>query len=150
MTLWPVPWSPLAATALSTVEGREFRKAVSDHFQKGGSLTSVLLVAAGLFGLVLLVWLLTHRQERAGRKLLRNDPHYLFARLLTGLRLPRAQRDVIESVARAAGPPQPAGLLLSEDLFDRAVTKWRKARAEDAGPNRMALLEAARRTLFPQ
>lgn len=124
------------------------QKAVSDRLM-GGSITAVLLILAGIVGAVLLVHLLSRRQERSSRTLLRNDPHLLFVRLIDKLKLPALQREALGDLAKAAQLGHPAVLLLSPDAFDRSVAQWEKSRPQEATGNQRAVIGAARARLFP-
>ncbi len=127
---------------------REFSKSISDHFQKGGSGTAILLVIAGIIAFVVIVYLITRRQERAANPALRNDPHLLFARLLERLRLPSVQRDALTVMSRDLRVAHPATLLISDRLFDEAAGKWIEQHPGPAFARRRDALTAARSALF--
>lgn len=119
------------AILLSQVQGlTEIQTAVRDHFQRGGSWITALLVLVGLALLTCLVYALTQRREEAHARIRSADPQRLFANLLGKLDLTPDQRHFLGTVAKALHLPQPAVILLSAALFDRYVEAYSSGRHE--------------------
>jgi len=129
----------------------EVQRATREHFQKGGSVVSVLLVMLGLaLGVILTYWL-SRQQQKVARNFRRNDPQKLFQDLMAKVELSEPQRRVLWSVANDLRLDHPAVLLISRTLFDRHVRTWKQQRpagnrAKNAGEENALLV--AQRALF--
>jgi hypothetical protein len=126
----------------------EFSSSISDHFQKGGSGTAVLLVILGIIAFVAIVYMITRRQERAQNPAMRNDPHLLFSRLLDRLRIPAAQKEALTVMTRDLRIAQPTTILISDRLFDDASGRWIEQHPGASSARRREAILAARSALF--
>ncbi|MFQ5463761.1 MAG: hypothetical protein ACE5E5_14185 [Phycisphaerae bacterium] len=129
----------------------EIQRATREHFQKGGSIVSVLSVIGGLVLGVGLAYWLSQQQQKVARNARRNDPQKLFQDLMAKVELSEPQRRVLGSVAHDLNLDQPAVLLISRALFDRHVHAWKQRRpagnrAKHAGEDNALLV--AQRALF--
>jgi len=126
----------------------EFYRAVREQFNKGGTLGSVLIVLAGLAGVVLLVYILNRLEQKSTTNTGPSDAQRLFRDVLARLGLNEAQRQLLEGVAKDLRLKNPTVLLLSERLFDQNVQEWagrQKGRAAD----REQVVSRMRSRLFP-
>lgn len=127
----------------------DVQRAVQEHFQRGGSTWTVLIILAILAGIILTTYLLTRRQERRTGATIANDPMGLYRDLLTDLNLTAPQRKLMERVAKDADLPHPAVILLSPKVFSR------HAESPPAGSDRtilradQQLIAQLKETLFP-
>jgi len=106
---------------LTLAQVNEVQRAVQEHFQRGGSTSTVLIILGILVGIILTTYLLTRRQERRTGVTITNDPMGLYRELLTDLNLTAPQRKLMERAAKEAGLPHPAVILLSPKAFSRHV-----------------------------
>ncbi len=129
----------------------EIQRATREHFQKGGSIVSVLLVMLGVaFGVILAYWL-SRQQQRLARNVRRNDPQKLFQELMAKIELSEPQCRALRRVSDDLGLDHPAVLLISRTLFDQHVQAWKQQRPtgnrpKNAGEDNALLV--AQRTLF--
>lgn len=100
------------------------QRAVRDHFQQGGSVTSVLLLLAVIIGVVMLVKFLTQRQWQSNRPAGTDPGRELFVSLLDDLELTQAQQRVMVAFAKEQRLKNPSVILLCPTLFDRYVGQW--------------------------
>ncbi len=139
----------MSATLLAPLaELTEIQRAVRDQFQKGGSLTALLLVMSGLAAVLLVAYYLTLRQRKAAVDTRHPDPQGLFNDLLNKLDLTPPQRRLLEGVARALRLGQPTVILLSPALFDRYLDQFRARQTGVSGRHQAASTpgESARST----
>jgi hypothetical protein len=129
----------------------EFSRAVREEFSKGATPLKTIFAALAIVALVVLVYMLRRSERPITAQGETNDPQRLFGDVLPKLGLNAQQRLVLETLARDLRLPHPTAILLSEVLFDRAVTQWHardgkrpadESRAHDA-------LQRARTRLFP-
>lgn len=124
----------------------DVQRAVQEHFQRGGSTWTVLIILSILAGAVLTAYLLTRRQERRSGAVVVNDPIELYRNLLTDLNLTKPQRKLMERAAKNANLPHPTVLLLSPTIFARHVESRSTRATPQTDPRLIAQL---RETLFP-
>jgi len=125
--------------------------AVRDRFQRGGSIASVVFAVVGLVAVLGAIYLFMCRRDKFGARGRLDDPQRLFRDLLHKLELPLEQRRLLEAVVRDLRVAHPTALLLSANLFDRYVDRWRsegRRRPADEGPELQQLVDSARRSLF--
>lgn len=144
----------------------ETQQAVRDQFQKGGSLTAVVLVMALLAAVVLVAYYLTMRQRSTVVDTRRALPTQLFTDLLAKLDLTQRQRRLLNAVATSLRLKDPAVILLCPAVFDRHVEEWQAncsitagelrhhtESTQPAGPSSAVqsdLIAETRTLLFPQ
>ncbi len=109
----------------STGRLTETQRAVSEHFQKGGSITAVLIVLSCLIAVILVVVLLTMRQRQADPNRVVNDPQRLYRDLLEKLGLAPTQQQFLQAIATDLDLPHPTVILLSSRLFDQRCGEWK-------------------------
>jgi hypothetical protein len=141
--------------AVTTQEDRfeQWRQAVQDQFQFGGTFTSAVLAILGLVLLVVITaWLSNRQRNRIDRGVESKDPLRLYENLVTRLELLPPQRTLLLHVAKDLNLTQPAVMLLSESIYDRRISEW----LEKHGPSEKQALKAeadilvkARSRLFP-
>ena len=126
----------------------EIQQAVRDQFQRGGSLSTVLVVVLCVSAAVLLVWVLTRlfRAREGGN--LPDNPKQLFHDLLEKLDVSAPQRQVLDRMAKDLRLKQPSTILLSESLFERCAAQWRTGRAGARGDQELVC--QIRAVLFPK
>jgi len=131
----------------------ESLRIIRDRFQRGDSITSLLVVLSLFAILVFLVGWLSRRSSKAGRASARDNPQRLFRTLLERLPLTTAQREWFGKVVAEVRLEHPTVLLLSRDLYDRHFGRGSHHRAETGHKaDRFAdaeLAAAVRRALFP-
>ena len=132
----------------------EAQRAVREHFVQGGSAGTVLLITIGLCGAVWLAYFLSTRTHQAGAGDFCADAHKLFRDLMRRLNLAAPQRSWLRRVANDLQLDHPAVILLSRDIFDECVGRWREKNAE-ASPassthGRSPVAVGIRETLFPE
>ncbi len=108
----------------------EAQRAVREHFVQGGSAGTVLLVTIGLGVAVWLAYSLSRRTHQAGARDSCNDAHKFFRDLMRRLNLAAPQRRWLSRVANDLRLDHPAVILLSRDIFDECVGRWREENAE--------------------
>lgn len=132
----------------------EAQRAVRDHFLQGGSAGTVLLVAIGLGGAIWLAYLLSTRTDDAGAGDFCDDSHKFFRDLMRRLNLAAPQRRWLSRVANDLRLDHPAVILLSRDIFDECVGRWREKNSEGSRASsthgRSPVAAGIRETLFPQ
>ena len=126
----------------------EIQQAVRDQFQRGGSLTTVLVVVLCVSVGVLLIWALTRlfRTREGGN--LPDNPKQLFHGLLEKLDVSAPQRQVLDRMVKDLRLKQPSTILLSESLFERCAAQWRTGRAGARGDQELVC--QIRAVLFPK
>jgi len=134
--------------AQSLTRSPEHFKAVQQRFvhSQPEIFSNVLLffLAAGV--LVLVMWLYARVQQAHSRPI-RAHPMGLYLHLMRQLHISLWARYCLWSLARKLKIEQPAALLISSDLFDDAVLRYRKAANVSTGTQ--ATLAAVRAQLFP-
>ena len=127
----------------------DVQRAVQEHFQRGGSKWTVLIILAILAGIILTTYLLTRRQERRTGATIANDPMGLYRDLLTDLNLTAPQRKLMERAARDAHLPHPAVILLSPEVFSRHVESQSTDSTRAVPQADQQLIAQLKETLFP-
>ena len=130
----------------------DVHRAIRDHFQKGGSVTSALLAIFALLLLVALAYLLTEWQRRAAtRGTVYDNPYALFRNLLEELKIAADDRKWLEALAKETRATHPATLLISAALFDEQTSKWQASGESVQGDADLARrVDVVRRRLFPK
>lgn len=131
----------------------ELQRAVRDHFQEGGSATSVLLLLAVIIGVVMMVKFLTQHQWQSNRPAETDPGRELFVNLLADLELTQSQQRVLVAFAREQRLKNPSVILLCPTLFDRYVGQWlekprRRSDPEDQRTD-AEFITRLRKHLFP-
>lgn len=125
--------------------------AVREHFQQGGSVTTIVFaVIAVLLVIVALYQIFKRRQQTVSRSRV-DDPQRLFKDMLHILELPLQERKLLIRVARDLHLEHPSVLLLSGVLFERYFEQWRsegRRGAVDEGAAADGLMPAIRNSLF--
>ncbi len=132
----------------------EAQRAVREHFKQGGSAGTVLLVTIGLGVAVWLAYFLSTRTQQAGAGDSCNNAQKLFRDLMRRLNLAAPQRRWLSRVANDLRLDHPAVILLSRDIFDECVGRWRANSAETPPASnthgRSPAAAGIRETLFPE
>jgi len=131
----------------------QWRQAVQDQFQFGGTFISLVLVIFGLLLVVLITaWLSNRQRIRIDHGVESRDPHRLYENLIARLELLPPQRALLLRMAKDLNLTQPAIVLLSESIYDRRIAEW----LEKHGPGDRQGLKSdtdifvkARSRLFP-
>ena len=123
------------------------QQAVRDYLQKGGSVLAVLLTISGLLAVVVLIGLVSHVVQVWKQKARRDDPRQLYGELLKSVNLLPSQRHMLDRVAQDLHIQNPSTMLLSAELFDQRLARWRRMR-HGRGFN-AELVARTRDTLFP-
>ncbi len=140
---------------LQTSTGRltETQRAVSEHFQRGGSITAILIILSCLVAVILVVALLTMRQRHADPNRVVNDPRRLYQDLLEKLGLAPSQQEFLQAIATDLDLSHPTVILLSSRLLDQRCGEWsRKGHGRAVGLDGSEadiLLTGVRAHLFP-
>ena len=134
-------WSGLVIALTSS------QQAVRDYLQKGGSVLAVLLAITGLLAVVVLIGLVSHVAQVWKQKARRDDPQRLHQDLLQSMNLRPSQRHLLDQVAQDLHIQNPSAMLLSAELFDQRLARWRKMR-HGRGFN-AELVARTRDALFP-
>lgn len=111
------------------------QQSIKDHFTKGGSILTVLIIFAIMGMVVWITYLLTRRQEKPVEAEGKVDHQQLFADLLSKLELSATQRKRLETIVQELEIEYPATILLSVDLFDRCVERWQRGSKGDKLPS---------------
>lgn len=120
--------SVMLAEAVLSDRAREFLEYMKWDFREGrGSSTEIgrqiaYVLAAFLVFLLILYWLSVAQRRRTNP--IARQPQKLFRVLLRDLGLSLVDRVLLKSVARTSGFKQPAAMLLSPDLLERASRRW--------------------------
>lgn len=138
---------------ISTGRLSETQRAVSEHFQKGGSITAILIILGCLFAVIVVVVLLTMRQQHSDPTRVVNDPKRLYQDVLDNLGLAPTQQDFLQTLATDLDLTHPTVILLSSRLFDQRCGEWkRRGRPRAIGLDSPAvekLVSCIRTHLFP-
>ena len=134
---------------LTIAQVTDVQRAVQEHFQRGGSTWTVLIILGILAGIILTTYLLTRRQERRTGATIANDPMGLYRDLLTDLNPTAAQRKLMERVAKTANLAHPAVILLSPRVFSRHVESRSTASTRTTPQADPQLVAQLKETLFP-
>ncbi|MGD2110115.1 MAG: hypothetical protein PVI86_12085 [Phycisphaerae bacterium] len=128
-------------------------QAVRDHFTRGGTLGSVLLVVLVLCIPVGLAYLIARSARSQARADAKPAPRHLFRNLVTRLRLTPAQRTCLEDLSRDPALAHPTALLLSRTLFDQHASTWlderKRRRRGHIGAFENEMVADLRSRLFP-
>ncbi len=131
----------------------ELQRAVSEHFNTGGSVLSVILVIASIVLLVATVAILTRRQEERLETSTPSDPQKLFRDLVVNLSLNVQQRSLLANIAKDLELRHPTILLISSRFFEESVRKWHEF-LQSSGVRRKVpdeqFIERLYQVLFPQ
>ena len=134
---------------LTIAQVTDVQRAVQEHFQRGGSTWTVLIILGILAGIILTTYLLTRRQERRTGATIANDPMGLYRELLTDLNLTAPQRKLMERAAKEAGLAHPAVILLSPRVFSRHVESRSTESTRTTPQADPQLVAQLKETLFP-
>lgn len=135
-----------------------WQRAVRNQFQQGETVSSLVLGIGCLVAVVVFVLVMGRVQSGWNRhnEKAKEDSHpqRLFMHLLCALGFTAAQRQLIESVARASTLRHPAALLISDVLFDRSVAQWDERTSKGPADSRRVedrrALAMVRGRLFPE
>ena len=136
--------SPLALAQLTDVQ-----RAVQEHFQRGGSTWTVLILLAILAGIIMTAHLLTRRQERRRGTVIVSDPMALYRDLLAELDLTKPQCKLLERAAKEARLAHPTVILLSPRVFARHVEARSTSHNRATTQTDDRLIAQLKKTLFP-
>lgn len=118
----------MLAEAVLSDRARAFLEYMKWDFREGrGSSGDIgrqigYVLAAFLVFLVLLYWLSVAQRRRSHP--IARQPQKLFRALLRDLGLPLGDRILLKWVARTSGFKQPAAMILSPELLERASRSW--------------------------
>jgi hypothetical protein len=127
----------------------DVQRAVQEHFQRGGSMLTVLILLAVLTSMIIAVHLLTRRQERRRGAALTDDPMGLFRELLADLHLTTPQRKLLARAAKEARLAHPAVILLSSRVFSQHVESRSADHDRAITHADRQLIAQLKETLFP-
>lgn len=125
------------------------QRSVQEHFQRGGSTWTVLILLGILAGVILTAYLLTRRQERRSGTTITNDPMGLYRDLLAELDLTKPQCRLLEHAAKEAGLTHPTVILLSPRIFSRHVEAQSAGNNRTTTPADQRFIAQLKETLFP-
>ncbi len=129
------------AQAVNTADLTATQLAVREHFQEGGSPTTVVSVLALIMVGFGFAYLLSRRFPPKGQETIIDDPARLFRDVITELKLSVPNRRFLLTMARDLRLEHPSAVLLSPMLFDRCLSRWEKAKTRPK-----ELTDAARET----
>lgn len=118
-------------------------ESIRQRMGEGGSVGGVLLALLGVGLIFVIAYALTRGQTRLRRREWKDDPRALFQDLMSALRLDRDQQSRLRSLASSERLIHPSVILISEKVFDEAVSH---AKADDSDA---AVLQRIRSALFP-
>ncbi|GIK17626.1 MAG: hypothetical protein BroJett003_25900 [Planctomycetota bacterium] len=118
-------------------------ESIRQRMGEGGSVVGVLLALLGVGLIFVIAYALTRGQARLRRREWKDDPRALFQDLMSALRLDRDQQSHLRSLASSERLIHPSVILISEKVFDEAVSH---AKADDSDA---AALQRIRASLFP-
>jgi len=97
------------------------QRGVMEHFQKGGAVSTVLLIVFIAAAAIVVTYLLTRVRESLARSRDVHDPARLYRDLVAALPLEEDDRVLLRSMVTGFSDPNPAVILISPKAFDRAV-----------------------------
>jgi len=109
-----------------------WQRAVRDQFREGESVGSLMLGIGCLVGFVLVVLVIARAQAALQQRREvepESHPQRLYTHLLCTMGFTTAQRQLLEALGKASGLAHPTALLVSNVLFDRALTSWESKRS---------------------
>jgi hypothetical protein len=111
------------------ISSSERYQSMRERFVQGGEPTElalVLLALAGLFALLLGLQAFRRRRQQEP-----NRPAKLFSRLISGLQLTVAERDLIRRIARDSRLENPAVLFVSRAIYEAHGERWLQEQKAD-------------------